>query len=202
MFYGKWWRSLISEASADLLRIKLLCRMVINALLSLTAVGLSSLRGSVPEAGQSREKSLNQEALPLIWISWNRQTLRLIGKSCNYLWNNLSPLFNLSLCSTCPLWSTGPFDELVPLMNWSLRTTPDTSAAILVKYWTNIARHWTWTVRLRIYLYKCSFILSCVTCICSQLLQSKLCPMSMVYYEILQWDSPSSVWQSSCQFIR
>ena len=120
MFYGEWWRSLISEASADLLRIKLLCRMVINALLSLTAVGPSSLRGSVPEAGQSREQSLNQEALPLIWISWNRQTLRLIGKSCNYLWNNpvqLVPLFNLSPLINWSLWWTGPFDELVPQNN-------------------------------------------------------------------------------------
>ena len=130
MFYGEWWRSLISEASADQLRIKLLCRMVINALLSFTAVGLSSLRGSVPEAGQSREQSLNQEALPLIWISWNRQTLRLIGKSCNYLWNNpvqlvpsfqLVPIFNWSLWSTGPLCSTCPFDELVPQNNtWHL----------------------------------------------------------------------------------
>ena len=128
MFYGKWWRSLISEASADQLRIKLLCRMVINALLSLTAVGPSSLRGSVPEAGQSREQSLNQEALPLIWISWNRQTLRLIGKSCNYLWNNpvrlvpsfqLVPLMNWSLWWTGPSVQLVPSFQLVPLINWS-----------------------------------------------------------------------------------
>ena len=128
MFYGKWWRSLIWEAPADLLRIKLLCRMVINALLSLTAVGPSSLRGSVPEAGQSREQSLNQEALPLIWISWNRQTLRLIGKSCNYLWNNpvrlvpsfqLVPLMNWSLWWTGPSVQLVPSFQLVPLINWS-----------------------------------------------------------------------------------